>query len=273
MSSPRSRTVLVTYLGAIVRRMGDWMPIAGTVELMTQVGLDAPSVRTAVFRLKQRGWLDTSSRDGLRGYGLTAHAQQALAAGDEIVWHARQPADLTAGWCIVNVSVPESARAKRHRLRAHLTSLGFGNVGTAMWIAPARMQRAAEQAISELGLTDRCAMFTGDHVAGKDLTTLLHESWDLDEIDRGYREFARQYRPVLNRVTSFDAGRAFVTYVEVIDSWRKLPYRDPGLPPELLSHDWSAPRAGRLFEQLVGRLERPALAFASGYWPAVSRAG
>ena len=41
--SQRTRTVLVTFLGAIGRRMGDWMPIAGTVELMGQFGLDAPA--------------------------------------------------------------------------------------------------------------------------------------------------------------------------------------------------------------------------------------
>ena len=52
-----TRTVMVSFLGSIVRRMGNWMPIAGTVDLMAQLGLDAPSVRTAVFRLKQRGWL------------------------------------------------------------------------------------------------------------------------------------------------------------------------------------------------------------------------
>ena len=52
--SRRSRTVLVTFLGSVVRRMGGWMPIAGTVDLMTQTGLDAPSVRTAVHRLKQQ---------------------------------------------------------------------------------------------------------------------------------------------------------------------------------------------------------------------------
>ena len=53
----QSRTVLVSFLGSIVRPMGNWMPIAGTIELMGQFGLDAPSVRTAVFRLKKRGWL------------------------------------------------------------------------------------------------------------------------------------------------------------------------------------------------------------------------
>jgi phenylacetic acid degradation operon negative regulatory protein len=274
-SSPLSRTVMVTFLGSIVRRMGGWMPIAGTVDLLTQFGLDAPGIRTAVFRLKQRGWLVAESRDGRRGYALTPVALAALATGDEVIWHARQPADINDGWCIVNFSVPESARAKRYQLRAHLASLGFGNVGTAMWLAPARMRDQAEQAIGELGLDKHAAVFVGDYVGGQDLSTLLYESWDLAAIDRRYVDFVDRFQ---HQVSAFehrdpddpddpvDPELAFVTYLGIVDQWRKLPFRDPGLPRELLADDWSAPKAVALFERLVALLEDRALAHAASCW-------
>jgi phenylacetic acid degradation operon negative regulatory protein len=267
--SRQSRTVLVSFLGAVVRRMGNWMPIAGTVDLMTQFGLDAPSVRTAVFRLKKRDWLASEIRAGMRGYALTDTALTALAAGDEIIWHARQPANLDEGWCVVNFSIPESARTKRYQLRAHLSALGFGNVGTAMWIAPARMQAAAERAIVELGLTSHCAIFVGDYVGGQDLASLLYESWDLTEIDLHYREFVDRFGDQADSLAAagvIEPRHAFVTYLDVIDHWRKLPFRDPGLPRELLADDWSAPAAGALFERLVASLEGRALAHAARHW-------
>jgi phenylacetic acid degradation operon negative regulatory protein len=269
--SRRSRTVLVSFLGAIVRRMNNWMPIAGTIELMAELGLDAPSVRTAVFRLKQRGWLVSETRAGMRGYALTPVALKALAAGDEIIWHARQPADLGAGWCVVNFSVPESARAMRHKLRAHLASLGFGNVGTAMWIAPARMQNAAEQAVKELGLESYSAIFVGSYVGGRNLAELLYESWDLDQINRRYQEFIDTFQPVseaLERAEAIDPQQAFASYLGVIDHWRKLPFRDPGLPREVLAADWAAPTAGAMFEHIVSVLEGRALAHAARCWAA-----
>jgi phenylacetic acid degradation operon negative regulatory protein len=270
----QSRTVLVSFLGSIVRPMGNWMPIAGTIELMGQFGLDAPSVRTAVFRLKKRGWLASETRSGSRGYALTPIALKALAAGDEIIWHARQPADLADGWCIVSFSVPESARSKRDQLRTHLASLGFGNVGAAMWIAPARMRAAADQAIAELGLTSYCAIFVGDYVGGRDLPGLLRESWDLVEIDRRYREFTRRFAGEARQLGAggdIDPRRAFLGYLGVIDQWRKLPFRDPGLPREILPEDWSAPAAGALFEGLVAALEGRALAHAAAHWPATGK--
>jgi phenylacetic acid degradation operon negative regulatory protein len=269
-TTTRSRTVLVTYLGSFVRRMGDWMPIAGTVDLMTQAGFDAPSVRSAVFRLKKRGWLVSETRAGIRGYALTDIALMALAAGDEVIWHIRQPANLEDGWCVISVSIPESARAKRHQLRSRLSALGFGNVSTAVWFAPARMLPSAERAIDELDLTAFCAIFVGDHAGGQDLRTLVHRNWDLGLISARYREFIDQFSPravALESAGVIDAEHAFVSYLELVDHWRKLPFRDPGLPTMLLPPDWSAPEAGALFERCVALLEGRALAHAVGHWP------
>jgi phenylacetic acid degradation operon negative regulatory protein len=59
---------------------------------------------------------------------------------------------------------------------------------------------------------------------------------------------------------------AFVTYLDVVDYGRKLPFRDPGLPPDLLAADRAAPTATGLFEHLVRRLEGRALAHAAQHW-------
>lgn len=266
-----SRTVLVTFLGAVVRRFDGWMPVAAAVELMAPLGLDATSVRTAISRLKKRGWLHPEVRARARGYSLTPDALAALTAGDELIWHPRAPARLADGWCIVHFSIPEAARRQRHQLRAHLAAVGFGNVGTALWIAPARMREAAVRAIDELGLAHHAAVFQGDYVAGQPIDSLLYASWDLATIDRRYRDFIAGHAALAQRLAAGstpDPPDAFVRYVEVVDRWRRLPFRDPGLPAELLAPDWNGPVAGALFERLVAWLEPGALLHAATFWPA-----
>ncbi len=264
--APPSRTTVVTFLGAVVRPLGGWVPIAAAVDLLAEVGLDAPSVRTAVFRLKKNGWLESRSRDGARGYALTSQADATLAAGDEVIWHARKPADLRDGWCVVHFGVPESLRAKRHQLRAVLANLGFGNVGTALWIAPARMLEAAERAVADLDLDDHAAIFVGGYHGPQDLPTMLYETWDLASIDQGYRDFIDAYRPDAEGLARLRGREAFAAYLAMVDRWRKLPYQDPGLPPEVLADDWSAGDAVALFEDLVAALEKPALQHARARW-------
>lgn len=261
----RSRAALVGFLGSIVRPLGGWMAIGAAVELLGQAGVDESSVRTGVSRLKQRAWLAPETRGGVRGYVLTDRATEALRTGDEVVWHARRPADLADGWCIVHFSVPESARARRTRLRSRLASLGFGNVGSAMWIAPARMLEPGRRAIAELELTGQCALFVGEYAGGVELERLARESWDLAAINAGYQGFLQRYGRAHARLAALAAAGgapAFAAYLGVIEDWRRLPFRDPGLPSELLGREWVAAEAGALFERLVALLERPALEHA-----------
>ena len=266
--SRQSRSTVVTFLGAVVRPLGSWMPIAGTVDLLAQAGVDAPSVRIAVHRLKGNGWLQSEAREGARGYALTTTALETLAAGDEVIWHARTPADVTDGWCIVHFGVPESMRAKRHQLRAHLSSLGFGNVGTALWIAPARMRTAAERAVTELGLEAHTAIFVGEYHGTQDLTGLLYGSWDLRPSTTAIATSwpSTVPRPTVRSATD-QIPRAPSRRTSPCSTVARLPFRDPGLPAEVLAPEWHGPQATEVFERLVVALEEPALTHARAHWP------
>jgi phenylacetic acid degradation operon negative regulatory protein len=131
------------------------------------------------------------------------------------------------------------------------------------------MQAAAVKAINKLDLTEYCAIFVGDYVGGQDLPTLLVEAWDLDELDQNYATFLADNAHWSDaRFSSVEGQEAFVTYLGILDRWRKLPFRDPGLPREVLPDSWNGPAATARFEQLVEALEEPAFAHVARYWPA-----
>ncbi|MBC9937094.1 MULTISPECIES: PaaX family transcriptional regulator C-terminal domain-containing protein [unclassified Leucobacter] len=266
MHANTSRTLLVTLLGAFARRSDGWMPVSGIVSLLEEVGVDESSVRTGVSRLKKREWLTPEKRDGRSGYRLTSLANHILASGDQVIWHARQPAALEDGWCVATFSVPEQQRAQRHLLRSRLAGLGFGNAGQGVWIAPARMSADARELIGSLDLRDNTNMFVGRHAGGQDLTRMVRESWDLDEIDLNYRAFITRHQSDFDALVrkygdEIPPREAFVFYMRALDDWRVLPLRDPGLPRELLRSDWAGDPATKLIEQIVQRFERPAQGF------------
>lgn len=259
-----SRTLLITLLGAFARRTDDWMPIRAIVALLDELGVDESGVRTSVSRLKQRQWLQPEKRSGRNGYRLTAEARDVLTADDRLIWQAREPADLDAGWCIASFSVPESRRDQRYRLRSHLVELGFGNVGPGVWIAPGRMLPEALELIDALDLSDHATVFVGRHEGGQDLRRMVRAAWDLDEIDRRYRAFLTKHQPDLGALVherETPPREAFVRYLRALDDWRELPLRDPGLPRELLPSDWAGDAVVRLLQRIVTRLDAPALAF------------
>ena len=254
------RTLLLDFLGGFVRQTGGWVPVAALVSLMDEVGLDESSVRTAVSRLKQREWLTPDKRGGANGYTLSSLAVESYQQGDDVIWHARRPADIAEGWLLISVSIPESDRSRRHVLRSRLSALGFGNIGSGLWIAPARMQQKATSTLAQLELLEAADIFIAHYPDEKRLRDLVARGWDFAELDAGYRAFLADRSPIaLQRTAAATDESDFVQYMLALNQWRVLPLIDPGLPRELLGDDWAGDAAGSLFENIVALTEAGAL--------------
>ena len=79
-------------------------------------------------------------------------------------------------------------------------------------------------------------------------------TWGL--LEQLYQAFIDAAAPALARwrAQPGDPGQAFADDVRVLTGWRRLPFLDPGLSPELLPADWHGARAAALFGELRDRL-------------------
>src|SRR3954467_6992042 len=76
------RSLLMTFFGAFLRRVGGWISVADLVALMAGLELDEQAVRSAVSRLERRGGIAPARRRGADGSRLTAHGEAIHEAGD-----------------------------------------------------------------------------------------------------------------------------------------------------------------------------------------------
>nr|WP_028930040.1 PaaX family transcriptional regulator C-terminal domain-containing protein [Pseudonocardia asaccharolytica] len=255
--------LILTVYGLYARRHDGWLPIAGVVRLLGEIGANVQAARSATHRLKRRGLLIAQRRGEAAGYVLSDAARGILAEGDVRIFGHRR-AEVDEGWLLVVFSVPDAERAKRYQLRSTLTRLGFGTVSPGTWIAPRHLEPAARRTLDRLGLTAFTQMFAGRHVAGGDPVKLVRAWWDLEGLQRLYAEFLDRFGPVARRWATEPGteARAFTDYVEMLTAWRRLPYADPGLPLELLPAGWNGQRAEQLFADLSDRLAEPAARYA-----------
>lgn len=256
------RHLIVTVYGLYARDAGGWLSVASLISLLADLGVDEPAVRSSISRLKRRQILHASRRGGAAGYELSAAAVAILREGDHRIFR-RERAKLSDGWLLAVFSVPETERHKRHLLRSQLTRLGFGTAAPGVWVAPAHLEEATWEMLGRLGLRQYADLFRADHLAGDgELASKVRRWWDLGQIELMYREFLRDYEPVLERWhRSRPAARpreAFAGDVRVLTGWRRLPYLDPGLPAELLPPDWIGIRAADVFFALQSKLATPA---------------
>jgi phenylacetic acid degradation operon negative regulatory protein len=252
--------LIITLYGLYARETGGRLSVASVIRLLAECGVDEPSVRSSIFRLKRRGLLTATKVSGAAGYALSEEARGILEAGDTRIFE-RPHAEADEGWLLAVFSVPESERDKRHQLRSRLAGLGFGTVSAGVWIAPAHLLDETRETLRRRGLDVYVELFGGEHLAFADTADRVREWWDLPRLDGLYREFLDDYGPMLagyRRRRKVDDTRAFADYLVTLTDWRRLSYADPGLPGKVLPGGWNGVAAAETFFELRDRLAGPA---------------
>lgn len=255
------RALIVTVYGLYAREVAGWLSVSALIRLMEQVGVDEPAVRSSISRLKRRGLLEPRRDGGRAGYSLSEHARAVLDAGDRRIF-GRTRASVGDGWVLAVFSVPESERQRRHALRSRLTWLGFGTVGPGVWIAPGHLEAETRDMLAGEGLESYVDLFHASYLGLRQVQAQVATWWDLEGLDALYRQFVEAFEPSLSRWAGADGpiddAEAFAAYVQALTAWRRLPFLDPGLAPELLPANWSGTTAADLFFALQDRLRGPA---------------
>jgi len=252
---PGSTTSLLrTLIGLYLRPLGGRISSATLVRLAGDLGIPPARARTAITRLKQRGLL-LPTPDA--GYALNPAALAMLERGDRRIFAVRT---MRAGdeWMLVSATIPETRRDLRHQLRRRLQFLGAGAVSAGLWILPGHLHSEAEELLAELGARPFATLFrTAAPMPAEPLADAAARWWDLAALRAEHERF-------LASLTELDGAPAFAAYVRLIDSWRVLPYVDPGLPTDLLPADWPGERSVREFERRSAALAPSALEHVRG---------
>lgn len=255
-SSPGSTTSLLrTIVGTSLRRLGGWIAVADLIELARAVGIPAPRARTALSRVKAKGLLIPQHHGKVPGYALTAAATPMLERGDRRIYHPRSMTERDR-WCLISYSVPEENRDLRHQLRRRLSWIGCGSVSPALWICPEYLTDEVEEALAELRLGPNATLFLANEVRGvANLRDAVTGWWDLDALRARHDAFLAAHAEQIRAPDATTSPeQAYATCIRGLDTWRVIPYLDPGLPCSLLPNDWPGNRSVPLFLELRDRL-------------------
>ena len=227
--------------------------MADLLELLAAFGIADASARSALSRMKGHGELNALSRDGVRGYALTAEAEEWFADGTNRIMKGPS-ATATDEWVLASFSVPEDERQVRYRIRSRLQDLGFGQLSGGLMIAPATIAEETARALERTRITDYVNLWRARHLGFASLTDVVADAWDLPAIDSAYQAYFALVDDLDAREATADEQACFVRYVIHINAWRELPFLDPGLPTDLLPRGWPAEKARARFTQIENAL-------------------
>lgn len=247
-----ARSLLLTVLGEFVHPRRDPVWTGALVRALAGQHVEEKSARQAIARSAAEGVL-SSQRVGRRvRWALTGPGAELLADGTERIYSfMREPAPWDGRWLVLSVAIPETQRQLRHQLRTRLTWLGMGSPSPGLWVVPdATKEAAAAHVVAEAGLTGRAFAWVGDAAAAiGDRAALLDAAWNLNAVEARYSAFLTAFA---DREVGSDAA-AFTAQVQLVQAWRRFPFLDPALPPELLDHTWPGANAAETFHRLHTR--------------------
>lgn len=258
-----ARSLLLTVLGEFVLPRGVAVWSGALVAGLADVGIEEKAARQALSRTASEGLL-TPERDGRRvRWQLSPAGVRLLSEGTERIYgFGRVVQQWDGRWLVLAVSVPETQRQLRHRLRTRLTWSGLGSPMPGLWVTPdAGKDAEVAAAVQELGV--EAFSFTGPFGPVGEQQRVVQSAWALDDVERRYEEFLEEFADD----DATDSAEAFHAQVSLVQEWRRFPFLDPGLPAPLLPGTWPGPAAAQLF-----RLRHDGWhASAQGYWDELCR--
>jgi phenylacetic acid degradation operon negative regulatory protein len=246
-----ARSLLLTVLGEYVLPSGAAVWTSALLRIAAGLGIEEKAARQALNRLAADGWIE-ARRDGRRArWALTEHGRTFLTEGAERIYSFGRGRDSWDGrWLVLLVSVPETQRDLRHRLRNGLTWAGLGSPAPGVWISPHPSREAEAKQVAEgLGLDAAAFSFCGPFAGVGSERAMVEQAWHLGELAEAYEEFVREFAGL--RPSSAD--QVLLAQIRLVDEWRRFPRLDPQLPLELLPPHWIGLRAANVFEDLHGQ--------------------
>jgi len=257
LGATSARSLLLTVLGEFVLPRPEPVWTQTLIDVLAELGVEQKSARQALARTAAEGLL-VSDRSGRRvRWSLSASGRRLLTDGAARIYgFGTRTAAWDGRWLVLLVSVPESRRQLRHRLRTRLAWAGLGSPTPGVWVTPdATKQDEVARVIADLELTAVSSSFVGPFGAIGAERDVVAQAWDLAGIEGAYADFLATF----GSAAPVTPAEVMTAQIHLVHSWRRFPFLDPSLPGELLPDGWAGARAAALFGTLHAQWDEPAV--------------
>jgi phenylacetic acid degradation operon negative regulatory protein len=254
VGAPAARSVLLTLLGEFVlpTPKGVWQETL--INALCTLDFKTQAARQALARSVTAGWLRTERHGRRSRVELTEETATMLSTGAERIYGFGEAWGWEGRWLLVVLRVPEERREIRHQVRTRLAWAGFGSLGGGLWITP-HVER--EDELQDMAGDDSVAellSFRAELGTIGDPHRVIADAWDLAAVDEAYRAFVSQF----GRLRPRTPEAMFRAQTLLVHEWRKFPFLDPDLPPEVLPSRWPRSRAHDVFQERHALWHAPA---------------
>ncbi len=236
-------SLIMTIFGDCIFHRGGIISLASLIQLMDVFGFNERSVRTAVFRLVQNGWLSSEKIGRASYYRITENSRQRFVQADYKIYSLRQ-SEWDLKWDLVLLSSVELEN--KITLKKELEWLGFANIASNVMAYPGCDRVKLQNLLLNLQMTDQVVIFKAETLqfwqdSYATIQRMVEINWPIQDLHARYETFIGDFREILNLIEAdeqLDAVQAFQVRILLIHQYRRILLKDPNLPFELLPSNW-----------------------------------
>ncbi|WP_374572355.1 PaaX family transcriptional regulator C-terminal domain-containing protein [Acinetobacter sp.] len=248
-------SLIMTVFGDCIFHRGGIISLASLIQLMDVFGFNERSVRTAVFRLVQNGWLVSEKIGRTSYYRVTESSRQRFIMADQKIYSFSHQ-EWDQQWDLVLLSSVELEN--KAVLKKELEWLGFANIATNVMGYPGCDHLKLQNLLLNLKMTDQVVIFKAEALqlwqeSYPTVKRMVESNWPVAELHQRYEKFIGDFREFFNLVeneAALDPVQAFQIRILLIHQYRRILLKDPNLPFELLPANWLSLNARNLSSNL-----------------------
>ncbi|OTG92749.1 phenylacetic acid degradation operon negative regulatory protein PaaX [Acinetobacter sp. ANC 3832] len=248
-------SLIMTVFGDCIFHRGGIISLASLIQLMDVFSFNERSVRTAVFRLVQNGWLVSEKIGRTSYYRVTETSRQRFIHADQKIYSFSHK-DWDQKWDLVLLSSVELEN--KNLLKKELEWLGFTNIATNVMAYPSCDHLKLQNLLLNLKMTDQVVMFKAETLqlwqeSYPTVKRMVETNWPVQELHQRYEKFISDFREIFNLIdgdTELEPIQAFQIRILLIHQYRRILLKDPNLPFELLPLNWLSLNARNLSSNL-----------------------
>ncbi|MEW6455574.1 MAG: PaaX family transcriptional regulator C-terminal domain-containing protein [Acidobacteriota bacterium] len=249
----RTLTIIFTLFGGYIMPRGGEIWVSSLIKLLKPFNLSETAVRLALSRMAKQGLIQSRKIGRQSYYSLSEKGKEWMLKGKHRALE-REPKPWDKKWRLLVYTIPEELRSLRDTLRDELRRLGYGSLGSSLWISPYDFKEELERIFDKLKVAEYVETFEAKYTGFREEQELISKVWDIRGLERCYKEFYNQYASLLaahkrkiERKEAVDPGECFVQRFRLTVEFIDIAMDDPMLPLELLPVNWAGSKAKKIY--------------------------
>ncbi len=258
-----ANSLILTIFGDYICAHGGTIWRGSLLKLVAPLGINQRLLRTSVFRLTEKGILQSQQIGRRSFYFLTEKGFRQFSIAAERIYRYHESI-WDGEWRLVLTTLKSMDKDAKERFNKELTWFGFNRLSTGVFAHPTASLDLVQKVISEMQLEDSVVTMQAKSMGVNPLkssTDLIKYCFNTDAMKQEYSEFIELFKaiiPAAGRTKKKDEELCFLLRTLLIHKYRRILLRESELPHELIPEDCLSRQARDITEQLYKTICAPA---------------